>query len=61
MYAYMELTILFLQVLILLLISGTCSGLNITLMALDADNLRHKAHSGNQDAQRILGLRETYT
>lgn len=54
----MDLILLFIQVSLLLLMSGICSGLNITLMALDPDDLRHKAHSGNRDAQRILGLRE---
>lgn len=54
----MDLVVLFPQVLLLLLISGTCSGLNITLMALDVNALRHKAHSGSTQAQRILSLRE---
>ena len=56
--SHMDYLFLVPQVLALLLIAAICSGLNITLMALDIDDLRRKVQLGNQDARRILGLRE---
>jgi len=46
-----------LEVLILVLISAICSGLNIALMSLDLSDLRRKAKLGNRQAKRVLPLR----
>lgn len=54
----MEFLLLVPQVLVLLLISAVCSGLNITLMALSPDDLRRKIQLGNKDAKRIISLRQ---
>lgn len=53
----MEFMPLIAQVIALLLLSAICSGLNVTLMALDIGDLQRKAHLGNHKAARILPLR----
>ncbi len=45
-------------VLVLILFSAICSGLNIALMALDVNDLRRKAKLGNRAATRVLPLRQ---
>ena len=37
--------------------SGICSGLNVSLMALDVADLKRKAKLGNKSAKRVLPLR----
>ena len=49
---------IFLEIFVLISISAVCSGLNLSLMALDMSDLRRKAKSGNQAAKRILPLRK---
>lgn len=49
--------LLILEVLILVLFSAVCSGLNIALMSLDLPDLRRKAKLGNRQAKRVLPLR----
>lgn len=39
-------------------VSGLCSGLNVALMSLDVADLRRKAKLGNKNASRILPLRQ---
>ncbi len=46
------------QVLFLLLLAAICSGLNVTLLALDISDLRRKVHLGNYRARRVLAYRE---
>jgi metal transporter CNNM len=46
-----------LAVLLLVLVSAICSGLNIAVMSLDMGDLRRKAKLGNKQAQRVLPLR----
>lgn len=48
---------LFLEILIFVGFSGICSGLNVSLLALDISDLRRKAKLGNRAAQRVLPLR----
>lgn len=51
-------TILFIAtVVVLILFSAVCSGLNIAIMSLDVDDLRRKAKLGNKQARRVLPLR----
>jgi CBS domain containing-hemolysin-like protein len=45
------------EVLLLVLASAICSGLNIALMSLDLSDLRRKAKLGNKQAKRVLPLR----
>ncbi len=45
------------EVLVLVLFSAVCSGLNIAIMALDMGDLRRKAKLGNRQAKRVLPLR----
>ena len=52
-----QLTILI--VVILLLFSAICSGLNIAIMSLDTADLRRKAKLGNPQAKRVLPLRRS--
>ncbi len=42
----------------LVLISAVCSGLNIALMAIDPQHLKHKAKLGDKAAKRVLPLRK---
>lgn len=53
-----NITVLLVEVLILVLISAICSGLNIAVMSLDMADLRRKAKLGNRQAKRVLPLRE---
>lgn len=50
-------TIIILEVLILVMLSAICSGLNVAVMSLDMSDLRRKAKLGNKQAQRVLPLR----
>ena len=52
--------LLILEVIVLVVISGTCSGLNIAIMALDLADIRRKAKTGNHDAKAVLPLRTNY-
>ena len=54
----MEFLPLALQVSLLLALSAICSGLNVTLLALDADDLRRKAKLGDTRALSVLPLRQ---
>lgn len=45
------------EVLLLILASAICSGLNIAVMSLDMGDLRRKAKLGNHAAARVLPLR----
>ena len=40
--------------------SAICSGLNVSLMNLEIDDLKRKAKLGNRKAKKILPLRENY-
>jgi len=51
-------TLLIIQVFVLVLIAGICSGLNVALMSLDLADLRRKAKIGNKQAKRVLPLRQ---
>lgn len=42
----------------LIAVSAVCSGLNLSLMSLDLDDLRRKAKLGNKLAKQVLPLRE---
>lgn len=53
----MNIPLLVIEVLILVLFSAVCSGLNIAVMSLDPAELRRKAKLGNRQAQRVLPLR----
>lgn len=53
----MNLAISILIVVVLIIFSAICSGLNIALMALDISALRRKAKLGNIEAKRALPLR----
>ena len=54
----MEYVILIFEVTGLVAISAIFSGLNISLMSLDIDDLRRKARLTDRDAQRVLPFRE---
>lgn len=49
--------VLALEVLVLVLVSAICSGLNIAVMSLDMADLKRKAKLGNRHAKRVLPLR----
>lgn len=49
--------LLIIQVTLLVIASAIFSGLNITIMALDLNELKRKAKLGNRQAQRVLPLR----
>ena len=53
----MEVLILCLQVAVLVCFSAICSGLNVSLLALDLGELQRKAKLGNRQAKRVLPLR----
>lgn len=53
----MSTPLIILTVLILVIFSAICSGLNIAIMSLDLPDLRRKAKLGNHQAKRILPLR----
>jgi metal transporter CNNM len=50
-------TLFIVEVLLLILASAVCSGLNIAVMSLDPADLKRKALLGNSQAKRILPLR----
>jgi metal transporter CNNM len=50
--------VLIIEVIVLIGLSAICSGLNLSLMALDVPDLKRKARSGNAAAKRILPLRK---
>jgi metal transporter CNNM len=54
----MSLTLVIVEVIILVLFSAVCSGLNIAVMSLDMGDLRRKAKLGNRQAKRVLPLRQ---
>ncbi|HVX24641.1 MAG TPA: CNNM domain-containing protein [Candidatus Saccharimonadales bacterium] len=49
--------IMVLEVVILVLFSAVCSGLNIAIMALDLPDLKRKAKLGDKQARKVLPLR----
>lgn len=51
-------TVITIAVILLVLVSAICSGLNIAIMALDPAELQRKAKLGNKQAQRVLPLRK---
>jgi CBS domain containing-hemolysin-like protein len=53
-----NISILIIEVVLLVLASAICSGLNIALMSIDLADLRRKAKIGNRAAKRVLPLRE---
>lgn len=54
----MEISLFILEIVALIGMSAICSGLNISLMSLDEDDLRRKAKLGNKNAKKILPLRK---
>ena len=57
-YSYMEYTILFIEVLLLVSFSAICSGLNVSLLSLDIADLRRQAKLGSKAAKKVLPLRK---
>jgi metal transporter CNNM len=55
-YLMSEATIL-VEVLILVMLSAVCSGLNVAFMSLDIADLRRQAKLGNKAAKKVLPLR----
>jgi metal transporter CNNM len=53
----MSLALLIIEVVVLILFSAVCSGLNIAVMSLDPADLKRKAKLGNKQAKRVLPLR----
>jgi metal transporter CNNM len=51
-------TVIAIEVIVLVLISSVCSGLNVAFMSLDLADLRRKAKLGNKQARRMLPLRK---
>ncbi len=54
----MGIVILVIEVVLLVMLSALCSGLNIALMSLDTADLRRKNKIGNKDAAKVLPLRK---
>ncbi len=54
----MDIAVVIIEVVLLVLFSALCSGLNIAVMALDIGDLRRKAKLGNRQARRVLPLRQ---
>jgi len=50
--------VIILEVVLLVITSAICSGLNIAVMSLDIGDLRRKAKLGNRQARRVLPLRQ---
>lgn len=50
-------SLIIVEVLLLIMASAVCSGLNIAVMSLDLADLRRKAKLGNRQAKRVLPLR----
>jgi metal transporter CNNM len=53
----MDPPVIALEVVLLVLASAICSGLNIAVMSLDISDLRRKVKLGNKQARRVLPLR----
>lgn len=53
----MEFVLISIQIIILIGFSAICSGLNVSLLALDISDLQRKAKLGNRAAKRVLPLR----
>lgn len=51
-------TVIAIEVILLVLVSAICSGLNVAFMSLDIADLRRKAKLGNRQAKRMLPLRK---
>jgi metal transporter CNNM len=49
--------VIIVEVVILVVFSAICSGLNIAIMSIDMADLRRKAKLGNRQAKRVLPLR----
>lgn len=49
---------LLITVLVLVILSAVCSGLNVAVMSLDLDDLKRKAKLGDKQARRVLPLRK---
>jgi metal transporter CNNM len=56
----MHILVTLLVVLALILVAAICSGLNVSLMALDTASLRRKAKLGDVRARSVLPLRRNY-
>ncbi len=54
----MDIGIVVAEVLLLVMFSAVCSGLNIAVMSLNPEELRRKAKLGNKQAKRVLPLRQ---
>ncbi len=50
-------TLVVIEVIVLILVSAVCSGLNIAVMSLDISDLRRKVKLGNRQAKRVFPLR----
>jgi CBS domain containing-hemolysin-like protein len=50
-------TVIIIEVILLVLASAICSGLNISVMSLDVADLRRKVKLGNKQAKAVLPLR----
>ncbi len=57
-YSSAHLPLIAAEVLLFILISAICSGLNISVMSLDIADLKRKAKLGNPKAKRVLPLRK---
>ncbi len=53
----MEVLNITLEVILLVGLSAICSGLNVSLMSLDVNDLKRKAKSGNNKAKKVLPFR----
>ena len=53
-----ESLIVTIEVILLILVSAVCSGLNIAVMALDLKDIERKAKTGNKQALKILPIRK---
>ena len=49
------------EVILLVLASAICSGLNIAVMSLDVSDLRRKAKLGNRQAKQVLAASATHS
>jgi metal transporter CNNM len=50
--------LIIIEVVLLVMLSGICSGLNIALMSLHPSQLKRKANLSNKDAKKVLPLRQ---
>jgi len=58
MHSGQSVTLVTIEVILLILASAICSGLNIAVMSLDKADLNRKAKLGNKQAQLVLPLRK---